>query len=170
MATTQSDTLRQPFKAPLLDMVVHGGESCARTFLTYQQEMLRFTASRLQSGAELGRTLMQTRDWFEAATAQQRWFAASLAEYAQEAQRLLRMSSELAIEHARQAEEGAHSAAHAAADAVRRTADQAPATMETGESAMRSAAEAVTAASEGAMEEAQATSERAARRYRRSSE
>jgi hypothetical protein len=169
MATTQADTL-QSFKAPLLDMVVHGGESCARTFLTYQQEMLRFTASRLQSGAELGRMLMQSRDLFEAATAQQRWFAASLSEYAQEAQRLLRMSSELAVEHARQAEEGAHGAAQAAADTVRRTADQAQSTMETGESAMRSAVEAAIASSEGAMEEAQAAGEHAARRYRRSSE
>ena len=45
MATTQADTSLQSFKTPLLDMVVRGGESCARTVLTYQQELMRFSAS-----------------------------------------------------------------------------------------------------------------------------
>jgi hypothetical protein len=167
---TQADTLRQSFKAPLLDMMVHGGESCARTFLAYQQELMRFTASRLQSAAALGQTLAQSRDWFEAATAQQRWFAASLAEYAQETQRLLHLSSELAVEQAHKAEERAQGVAQAAADTVRQAADQAQSAVEAGESIVRRTAEATTAAAEGAIDEAQAAGERAARRYRRSGE
>jgi hypothetical protein len=171
MNSMQDDTMRQhPFRAPLLDMMVIGGETCARAFLAYQQELLRFAAARLQSRAELGSSLAQSRDWFEAAAVQQRWLSAAMADWARETQRLLQMSSDLAVEHAHQAEQRAHGIAQAAADTVRQAADQAQSAMQTGESAMRHAVDAATGATQTVTDEALAASDRAARRSRRAGE
>jgi hypothetical protein len=170
MAATQADTLRQSFNTPLLDMIVHGGETCARTLLAYQQELMRFAASRLQSGAELGRTLAQSHDWFEAVSAQQRWFAAAMTEYAREGQRLLHISSELAIEHTHQVGEDARQAARTGTDSLRKAAGDVQSAAEATESYLRGATEAVGDATKNMAEEGEAAAERSARRARRSGE
>jgi hypothetical protein len=176
MATTHGDTLRQPsFNAPIIEMITHTSASCARALLTYQEELLRFTTCRLESDAALGRALAQSRDWLEANQLQQQWLTTAVAEYAKEAERLLKMTTELTLDAASKTVSGAHDIAQAGAEAARKTADEAQSaaqqsTAQATEDYLRGAAEATSEAAERASDDAQATGERAARRTRRSSD
>jgi len=165
MATTHGDTvLQQSVTVPVLELLAHGGAAGARALLAYQQEVLRFSTRRLESGAALGLALAQSHDWLEAAQAQQQWLAGAAADYAEEAQRLMQLTAEVATWAARAAGSEAQEAAEAGAAAMGRTADAARSAAAAGADAIASASDA---AGEAAARAAEA-GERAARRYRRS--
>ncbi|SMF55529.1 Phasin protein [Tistlia consotensis] len=84
------------FDPTAFDAVLRGSEDCARTCLAWQQELLRFTTSRLQADAELPLSLARCRDVPDLVALQQRWFTTALQDYASEAGQLLDLAGRAA--------------------------------------------------------------------------
>lgn len=79
-------------KAPMLDAVIRTTESYGKAYLALQEELFRFTATRLQRDGELGQALASTRTWESAAKVQQEWAASTLQDYTSETTRLLEIA------------------------------------------------------------------------------
>lgn len=77
------------------DAMTRMGEGCAQVCQAWQQEVARFTASRLESDGELGRKLMTCGNWAEAARLQQYWASAMAQDYLNQANRMVQLASRM---------------------------------------------------------------------------
>ncbi len=128
------------FSGPMVDVVVRTTESYGKACLAWHEELLRFTAERLQRDSELGQALASTRNWADAAKLQQEWAASAIRDYTNETTRLF----EIAADAGSKMTQGTmpQSVTSAAQDVGRMAANVARSTSETVRSASETAGEA----------------------------
>jgi hypothetical protein len=107
------------FNVPMVDALTRAGESCTKACQAWQEEVVRFTASRLECDSELGRKLVACRNWADAAKLQQDWAAITAQDYLNEANRMTQLASKFGAKVRLPAAPGSQSAvserqAHAA--------------------------------------------------------
>lgn len=78
-----------------IDTMMRMGETCARACQTWQQEIARFAAARLENDGELGKQLMSCGNWAEAVKLQQDWAGVMAQDYLNQANRMIHLASSL---------------------------------------------------------------------------
>lgn len=111
------------FSGPMVDAVVRTTESYGKACLAWHEEVMRFTAERLQRDSELGQALAGTRSWADAAKLHQEWAASALRDYTNETTRLLEIASDVGSKMTQASAATATEAGQAAMEAGRSTTD-----------------------------------------------
>lgn len=83
------------FSGPMVDAVVRTTESYGKACLAWQEEIMRFAATRLQRDTELGQALAGTRSWTDAAKLQQEWAASAIRDYTTGTTRLFEIAADV---------------------------------------------------------------------------
>lgn len=134
---------------PMVDVVVRTTESYGKACLAWHEEILRFAATRLQRGSELGQALASTRSWADAAKLHQEWAASAIRDYTNETTRLFEIAADAGSKITESSVPAAAAAGRMGAEAARSATEAA---RSTGEAATRATAEAAESATDEARE------------------
>lgn len=88
---------------PMIEVAARTGNACGRAYLAWQDELLRFTSTRLRRDAEFGSNLLKCDKWEDAARLQQSWVASTVDDYVSEANKLFELAASLTTDVARRA-------------------------------------------------------------------
>lgn len=136
---------------PIVDAVVRTTESYGKAYLAWQEEILRFAATRLQRDSELGQALANTRSWADAAKLQQEWTASTIRDYTNETTRLFEIAADAGSKITESSLPATSAGGRMATDTMRSAGDAMRSTTD----AMRSTAESVSNAAEETREQRQ---------------
>ena len=112
------------FNGPVADAVMRTTESYGKACLAWHEEVLRFTAARLQRDSELGQALANTRNWADAAKLHQEWAASALRDYTSETTRLFELAADAGSKLAQSSTDAAGATGQMAADVTRSTMER----------------------------------------------
>jgi hypothetical protein len=102
---------------PVIETAARTSSAYSKAYLAWQDEILRFTSTRLQRDAEFGTELLKCDKWADAARLQQTWVTATVEDYVSEANRLFELATNLTSDVARTSSDNMR----ATADEARRT-------------------------------------------------
>jgi hypothetical protein len=88
--------LMPAFNSAFLDTFMRTGETCVMTYLVWQDELFRFTASRLLQDEMIGRAFASSKTLDEAAEVQRDWLQSTVQNYLDEANRLTQLAAKMA--------------------------------------------------------------------------
>jgi hypothetical protein len=106
-----------------IDTLMRTTESCSKACLAWHEEILRFTAERLQRDSELGQALANTRNWADAAKLHQEWATSTLRDYTNETTRLFEIAADAGSKLAQTSAQAASEAGQTATEAARSTTE-----------------------------------------------
>jgi hypothetical protein len=88
--------LTPAFNSAFLDTFTRTGETCAKAYLAWQDELFRFMASRLQRDGKVSQALASSKMLDEAAEVQRDWLQSTVQNYVDEANRLTQLAAKMA--------------------------------------------------------------------------